>query len=501
LETNYNRITMSPFKKFAFILFILPFSICGQWTHGYATGQGNGYGTSSRHDTFDGYIKGDSLITFGVQVIGSKFSPDYEYFQDSYSLNDGDFGMSKIIYQWDGAVTNSRKLQSYSRYANGYVVNKSGHGETSVIRYIRDLNGSLIRIDSARRTLIRTNQLIDTTHSFLCSGQGLDLFLLDWFTGDTIQTFISDSIAQTYNGGLNPTNWDIAFYHNDGTYIYLTVAEPPKVFSYGYEVLKLNILTGKLENFRTFTEESSNYSSSQNFAMIVKDSSSEFGNNYRSFLSIYDSQWQKTISFSFISEKFYGYETGSVPVYFSDSLIIFNSAAEDPRSTIPNIDISGSYLKVFDLVNRKWLGSARFFAQHQGRSLDLGKILGVKNGFIYLNTQHDVANFNYSLLMCLPLDLNYNSSLFYRLLGDLEEEMSGSLEIFPNPVSEFLNLNYGATFDEIRFYDQAGRLIGASPYSEENRYSTEFLTPGIYYLSIIAGESTIDRKRFLKIDQ
>jgi hypothetical protein len=103
--------------------------------------------------------------------------------------------------------------------------------------------------------------------------------------------------------------------------------------------------------------------------------------------------------------------------------------------------------------------------------------------------------------MCLPLDLNYNSSLFYRLLGDLEEEMSGSLEIFPNPVSEFLNLNYGATFDEIRFYDQAGRLIGASPYSEENRYSTEFLTPGIYYLSIIAGESTIDRKRFLKIDQ
>lgn len=166
------------FRKFIFVLLILPFSICGQWTHGYATGQGNGYGTSSRHGTFDGYIKGDSLITFGGQVVGSKFSPDYEYFQDSYSLNDGGFGMSKIIYQWDGAVTSSRKLQSFSRYANGYIVNKSGHGETSAIRYIRNLNGSLIRIDSAQRTLIRTNQLIDTTHSFLCFGQGLDLFFL-----------------------------------------------------------------------------------------------------------------------------------------------------------------------------------------------------------------------------------------------------------------------------------------------------------------------------------
>ena len=487
------------FRKFIFILLILPFSICGQWTHGYATGQGNGYGTSSRHGTFDGYIKGDSLITFGGQVVGSKFSPDYEYFQDSYSLNDGGFGMSKIIYQWDGAVTSSRKLQSFSRYANGYIVNKSGHGETSAIRYIRNLNGSLIRIDSAQRTLIRTNQLIDTTHSFLCFGQGLDLFLLDWFTGDTIQTFISDSIAQTYNGGLNPTNWDIAFYHNDGTYIYLTVAESPKVFSYGYEVLKLNILTGKLENFRTFTEESSNYSSSQNFAMIVKDSSSDFGNNYRSFHSIYDSQWQKTISFSFISEKFYGYETGSVPVYFSDSLIIFNSAAEDPRSTIPNIDISGSYLKVFDLVNRKWLGSARFFAQHQGRSLDLGKILGVKNGFIYLNTQHDVANFNYSLLMCLPLDLNYDNPLFYRTPGEMEEKKSGFLEVYPNPVEKSLTLDTDLSYDEIQFYTVSGELIKTEPFSELNCYSTESLPPGYYHLMVISKNKSISDSKILKV--
>jgi hypothetical protein len=101
----------------------------------------------------------------------------------------------------------------------------------------------------------------------------------------------------------------------------------------------------------------------------------------------------------------------------------------------------------------------------------------------------------------LPLDLKYDDPLFQRSLGELEEQSSGLLEIFPNPVSEFLKLNYGATFDEIRFYNQAGGLISVKPYSEDRRYSTEFLTPGIYYLSIIAGESTIDRKRFLKIDQ
>ena len=111
--------------------------------------------------------------------------------------------------------------------------------------------------------------------------------------------------------------------------------------------------------------------------------------------------------------------------------------------------------------------------------VDLGKIRGVKNGFIYLNTQHDVANFNYSLLRYLPLNLNYDNSLPYRLLGKLKEESSGSLDILPNPVSEFLKINYGSKYGEIRSSNQAGKLLKVYPYSEENRYSTEFLTPGV----------------------
>ncbi len=110
---------------------------------------------------------------------------------------------------------------------------------------------------------------------------------------------------------------------------------------------------------------------------------------------------------------------------------------------------------------------------------DLGENSWEKNGFIYLNTQHDVANFNYSLLRYLPLNLNYDNSLPYRLLGKLKEESSGSLDILPNPVSEFLKINYGSKYGEIRSSNQAGKLLKVYPYSEENRYSTEFLTPGV----------------------
>lgn len=485
-------------RKLIFPLLILPLATFGQWAVHYSTGQGNGYGINSSHSTFDGFIRHDSLFTLGVQILGSSFSPEYEYFQDSYNLNSGSFGVSKLFYQWDGSPTNNRKLQSYVRYANGYIVNKNGHGQTGAIRYVRNLNGGLIRVDSAFRTLVKTRQLIDSTHSFLCIGQGRDLLLLDWYTGDTIQHFLSDSIAQRYNGGLDPNLWEIAFYHNDGMYIYLKVGEPSKIYSYGYEILKLNITSGQLESFRTFEEESSIFSSSQKFTMIVKDSISENGSKYRSFHSIYDSQWQKLSSFSFSTEKYSGNETGAVPVFFNDSLVIFGSDAIDPRSQSPNSQVRGVHFNVYDLTDHKLLGSARFFAKSPGSSFSFGQILGVENGLFWFNTQQDVANFNYSMLVCLPLNLNYTDPLFHRLSNSSEENPRGLLEIYPNPVENLLILNYDSTFDEIRFYDMAGTLLRVAPYSKDNRYNTDLLPTGTYNLSIIKSDSIMANAVFLK---
>ncbi|WP_421754161.1 T9SS type A sorting domain-containing protein [Croceimicrobium sp.] len=490
---------MKSTQNWTFLLFIVPFWTWGQWTHPYITGQGYGYGSNSVHGTFDGYFTGDSLKTFGLQQIGSSSSPEYEYFQDSYDLISGTFGLSKIIYQWDGSPTNDRKLQSFNRYSNGYIVNKNGNGISAAIRYIRNLDGTIIRVDSAQRSLIKTMQRVDSTHSFLCSGLGADLFLLDWFTGDTIQTFSSDTIAQLYNGALNPTNWEISFYHNDGLYIYLKVFEPTLVFSYGYEILKLNISNGKLENFKTFKEESSIFSSSQSFAMIVKDSIRDFGTNYISYHSIYNSLWQKTHSLSFLSEKFYGNETGSVPVYFSDSLVLFCSNVKDKRIP-PDNQIKGSQLRIYDLVNNSWLGSAQFFAANTGSSFILGEIFGVKKGYIYLNTQHDVSNFNYSLLLCLPLDLNYDNSLFYRNLGEVDIKKNKTLEVYPNPVQKSIKIITDQSYDKIHFYSTNGKLIKTSSYTESSQYSTGSLAPGLYQLVLVSKNKAIAETKVIKVD-
>lgn len=497
-EVDFDQIVIPKFKYFLSSFFLLPLFINAQWAVQYNTGQGNGYGINSTHSTSDGFIRNDTLFTLGVQVLGSSFSPKYEYFQDSYNLNSGSFRVSKLFYQWDGTQTNDRSLQSYVRYANGYIVNKNGHGQTGAIRYVRNLNGGLIRVDSAFRTLVKTRQLVDSTHSFLCLGQGKDLLLLDWYTGDTIQHFISDSIALGYNGGLDPKLWEIAFYHNDGMYIYLKVGEPTKIYSYGYEILKLNIASGQLETFRTFQEESSIFSSSQKFTMIVKDSISENGSKNRSFHSIYDSQWQKLSSFSFTTEKYFGNATGSVPVFFNDSLVIFGSDAKDPRSQSPNSQVRGVHFNVYDLTNNKLLGSARFFAKSPGSSFSLGQILGVENGLFCFNTQHDVANFNYGMLVCLPLNLNYTDPLFHRLSDGPEESPKKLLEIYPNPVENLLVLNYDSTFDEIRVYNMAGTLVRVTPYSKDNRYNTDLLSTGTYCLIIIAGSKKVGKAIFVK---
>lgn len=487
-------------RAFAIFLVYLPLKVFSQWVYPYTTGQGAGFSASNSNNTFDGYIVADSLVTFGLQGLGSFPNTGYEYYQDSYGRDNGSFGNSRIIYQWSGQPTNNRKAQTYRRYPHGYIVNKWSGSLSDSIRYIRNFDGSLVRVDNGQRKLILTTQLIDTTNSFLSASDSSDLYLIDWFNGDTLQSFLLDSIASQYNGGLNPSGWRIAEYHNDGEYIYLRVSESQMAFTYGYDILKLNIESGRLEDYHTFREFNPCFSSSQGFSIIVEDSIFDVNNQYYSFKSVYDRQWNKTSSLSYVADKFYGSPTGSTPIYFSDSIIIFSTAISDSR--VPqNNRVIGSHVRVFDNINGVWLGNSRFQGQDGGDNFDIRKILAVRGGYIYLVTQAEAGSSDLNLLACLPLDLKYDNPLFQRSLGEPEEGNSGLLEIFPNPVSEFLNLNYGATFDEIRFYNQAGRLISIKPYSEGNRYSTEFLIPGIYYLSIMSEDSTLATRKFLKIDK
>lgn len=319
-----------------------------------------------------------------MQLIGASGSPGFEFIQDSYGKQNGSFGSSKIIYQWDGSFTTSRKRQAYRRYPNGYIVNKNSTGDFDTERFLRNFNGSLLRRDTLNRKLVRTFQVIDTTNSFLTTSADGGFELIDWFDGDTIQTFNFSSLINDYQGSLDPNNWEIFEYHNDGQYIYLRAAESHLIQSYGY-----------------------------------------------------------------------------------------------------------------DIKQSKWLGNARFQGALPGNNFDVSKIIDVKGGYIYLATQTKAGSSDIDLLVCQPLSLNYSNSLFLRTLG-ANETKTGALELFPNPVNDRLRLNFGSTFTEFQFFNMAGSLVGRLPYSEEDTYSTSFLSPGVYSVAIMDGGKVLAERKLMK---
>jgi len=480
-----------------FCFFMLyPLASHSQWAKSYMTGSGFGYQVGATHDTFDGYLEGDSLITFGMQLIGASGSYGFEFIQDSYGKQTGSFGSSKIIYQWDGSFTTNRKRQVYRRYPNGYIVNKNSTGDFDTERFFRNFDGSLVRRDTLHRKLVRTFQVKDTTNSFLTTSAHGGFELIDWFSYDTIQSFEFSSLVNDYQGSLDPNNWEIFEYHNDGQYIYLRAFESHLIQSYGYDILKLDITTGRLSDFYTFEELSPNISIGQEFLILVEDTVIDQGPNYVSQRSLYDGNRQKILSLSYTAEKFYGAVSGSVVPFFNDSIIIFNTTITDSRVG-PNETVRGSHLRVYDIKQRKWLGNARFQGALPGNNFDVSKIIDVKGGYIYLTTQTEAGSSDIDLLVCLPLDLNYTNSLFLRTVSE-KEVKTGSLDIYPNPVEDRLRVKFGSTFTELQFYNMAGSFVGKIPYSEENNYSTSFLSPGIYSVAIVDGSKVLAERKLIK---
>lgn len=485
------------FKLLLIALFICTpnFAHC-QWAITNITGQGAGYTSLDDHDSFDGYVIADSLFILGHQSLGNWPNIGFEYYLDSYGGNSGNWGNSKSIYQWSGTPTVNRKVQYFLRYAKGYIVNKWSPSLTDSIRYIRELDGSLVRVDTGLKTLIRTTQQMDSTYSFLFQSLNNNLVLENWNTGDTITVFNIDTLSADYQGMLDPKAWNIPAYHNDGEFIYLRVSEPSLIFSYGYDVLKLSINTGRLIDYFNFKQLAPEFSNSQSFAIIVEDSISDQNGQYTSFKSIYNGHGNIVGRLSYVAEKFYGSITGSSPVYFSDSIIIFSTLISDNRVPANN-QVIGSHIRVYDRIGGRWLGSSRFQGATGGDNFDIRKVFAVHNGKIYLATQTDYGSSDRDLLVCLPLDLKYNSPLFRRTLGE-KELKTGALEFYPNPVEDRLRINFESTFTELQFYNLAGSFVGKIPYSEEDNYSTSFLSPGIYSVAIVDRGKVLAARKLMK---
>ena len=495
IRTHKINTRFLTFLSFCFLA-LYSLTMTGQWAMPYATGQGAGYSALDNHDTFEGYVLGDSLYTFGHQALGAWPNIGFEYYLDSYGLKYGHWGSSKPVYQWSGTPTSSRKVQYFIRYANGYIVNKWSPSLTDSIRFIRSLDGSLARVDTGLKTLIRTTQKVDSTVSFLFQSQNKNLVLQNWNTGDTIAEFSFNSLSSDYQGMLNPNAWNIPAYHNDGEFIYLQVAEPSLILSYGYDILKLSISTGRLADYHNFKQLGPAFSNSQKFSILVEDTIIDQNNQFISYKSIYDGDWNRLRTFSYLADKFYGNYTGSSPVYFSDSIIIFSTLISDSRVPANN-QVIGSHIQVYDNIRGLWLGNSRFQGALGGDNFDIRKVFAVHGGYIYLATQTDFGSSDRDLLVCLPLDLNYNNPLFLRTLGE-KELKTGNLELYPNPVNDQLRLDFDRSFTELHFYNMAGRFVGKIPYSEEDNYSTSFLSPGIYSVAIVDGGNVLAERKLIK---
>lgn len=84
----------------------------------------------------------------------------------------------------------------------------------------------------------------------------------------------------------------------------------------------------------------------------------------------------------------------------------------------------------------------------------------------------------------------------YGLVGQ-EEIATPEITIFPNPTSDFIQLNSPATLSDIKIYDLAGRLVLQSENATSNQAKLDVsnLTPSNYILEVKA-EGSIWRKQF-----
>ncbi|MEP7197202.1 MAG: hypothetical protein ABI851_11840 [Saprospiraceae bacterium] len=111
--------------------------------------------------------------------------------------------------------------------------------------------------------------------------------------------------------------------------------------------------------------------------------------------------------------------------------------------------------------------------------------------FSYLDTKNQ-------LLICLANDGLY--SLSNPLIGAFDINQNNSIQISPQPVSEFINLAYDDAIhlDNYWIYDSQGRSIRHSDLNHK-QISIQTLTEGVYILQLLDGNIVSWTGRFVKI--
>jgi hypothetical protein len=110
---------------------------------------------------------------------------------------------------------------------------------------------------------------------------------------------------------------------------------------------------------------------------------------------------------------------------------------------------------------------------------------------------------------CYNLRVNVSNTNF-RLAGEMEDDsdllVQSDLNVYPNPVKDFLNITYVSSSSQIatfRIYDLIGKTISVVPMQTiegENNFSFDFsgFQKGIYFIDVIDADTRITRKVILE---
>lgn len=93
-----------------------------------------------------------------------------------------------------------------------------------------------------------------------------------------------------------------------------------------------------------------------------------------------------------------------------------------------------------------------------------------------------------------PIELNFDLSTC-TILSTSEYDISNSMEVYPNPTSNIININTNLHIDKFELYDIYGKLV--KTVTNSKRMSLEGLASGIY-ISKIYSENKIGTKKILK---
>jgi len=488
---------ISKLSPLSLALFLFPLLSSGQWIKPYVTGEGIGYTQGSKHTTLFGEVLNDTLVLIGEQSIGSSMNPGNEYICDQFNANTGLALRSQILYPYDGDETNSRPLQRFQAYPQGFIVNHSGALVFDSIHYFRGKRGQVQRIDNQAYSLIYSTQSKDSSQAYLVEDANSNLILRNWYSGDTVLYLCESCISQNYQGSFSPSHWILNQYHIDGSTLYLQYYQPGMNLSYGIDVLKFDLNSGNYQGHLHFKTSRFRISNGQSFRIIIEDSITmpvQPTEPYLAYNRVVDGSGQVLGAFSYAADIYQGQVSNTPYFYLNDSIILICTPIQDTRSS--SAYNTGTHLRVYS-INGNNISSARIFAAQIGSDFEIQQILTVHRGRIYFNTEVESGLNGVDLLGSMPLSLNLQSDHV-----DIELSTKGfgllNIDIFPNPCSDYIKIQSSKDYDAVRMRSIDGKEVLQFQYSPKNRYSLQSLSSGLYQVHLLSQGQVYAESTLLK---